>query len=56
MTAVPHNAQPSFEQTWPKAPFADLIGLALSLADSLVKLRARLAGSAPARSPDGAPA
>ena len=33
---------PSFEETYPKAPFADLIRLALTLADKAVKLRAWL--------------
>lgn len=48
MTAISHNAQPSFEETYPKAPFAELIRLMLSLADALVKLRTQLAGSTPA--------
>jgi hypothetical protein len=47
MTAISHP-QPSFEETYPKAPFAELIRLALSLTDAMVKLRARLTGSAPA--------
>ncbi len=55
MTAISHNAQPSFEETWPKAPFAELIRLALSLADTLVTLRTRLTART-VRSPDGAPA
>lgn len=45
MTAISHNAQLTFEETYPKAPFAELIRLALSLADTLVKLRARLTDS-----------
>jgi hypothetical protein len=40
------TAQPTFEATYPKAPFAELIRLSLSLAEALEKLRARL--SAPA--------
>ena len=32
MTAISHNAPLTFEETWPKAPFAELIRLALSLA------------------------
>jgi hypothetical protein len=48
MTAIAHNTQPTFEETWPKAPFAELIRLALSLADTLVKLRARPKDSASA--------
>jgi hypothetical protein len=42
MTAISHNAHPSFEETYPKAPFAGLIRLALMLADGAVKLRAWL--------------
>ena len=48
MTAISHNPQPSFEETYRKAPFAELIRLALSLTEGLVKLRSRLAGSASA--------
>ena len=55
MTAISHTAQPSFEETHPKAPFAELIRLALLLAETLVKLQARLTARQ-ARSPDGAPA
>jgi hypothetical protein len=47
MTAISPNAQPTFEETYPKAPFAELIRLALSLTDTLVKLRTRLTDSAP---------
>ena len=49
------TAQPTFENTYPKAPFAELIRLALSLTETLVKLRTRLTARLP-RSPDGAPA
>jgi hypothetical protein len=41
------TAQPTFENTWPKAPFAELIRLALSLAETLVSLRRRLTEPAP---------
>jgi hypothetical protein len=41
------TAQPTFELTYPKAPFAELIRLALSLTETLVKLRTRLAEPAP---------
>ena len=44
MTAIPHDTQPSFEETYPTAPFAELIRLALSLSKTLVKLRARSKG------------
>ena len=47
MPATSHKAQPNFEETYPKAPFAELIRLALSLAGALVKLRTRLTDSAP---------
>jgi len=47
MTAIPHNAQPTFEETYPKAPFAELIRLALSIADALVELRTRATRAAP---------
>jgi hypothetical protein len=36
------TAQPTFETTYPKAPFAELIRLTLSLTATLVKLRTRL--------------
>lgn len=49
------TVQPTFEMTYAKAPFAELIRLALSLTEALVKLRTRMAAR-PARSPDGAPA
>ena len=48
MTAISNNIQPSFEETYPKAPFAELIRLSLSLAGTLVKLRARLIEPHPA--------
>ena len=48
MTAISHGAQPTFDETCRKAPFAELIRLALSLADALVQLRTRLTDSAPA--------
>jgi hypothetical protein len=41
------TAQPTFENTWPKAPFAELIRLALSLTETLMKRRTRLTASAP---------
>ena len=37
------TAQSTFEKTYPNAPFAELIRLALSLTETLVKLRSRLA-------------
>lgn len=46
MTAVAHNAQPTFEKTWPDAPFSELIRMALRVADALVRLRTRLTRSA----------
>ena len=48
MTPISHTAQPSFEETYRKAPFAELIRLALALTETVVKLRAQLSGSAPA--------
>ena len=48
-------AQPTFEETFPKAPFAELVRLALALADGLVKLRSRLTGR-PAATGAGQPA
>ena len=41
MTATAPIAHPSFEETYSKAPFAELIRLALSLSEALVKLRAQ---------------
>lgn len=41
------TAQPTFEETYPMSPFADLIRLALSLTETLVRLRARLTATAP---------
>lgn len=41
------TAQPTFEKTYPKAPFAELIRLALSLTEALVKLRTRLSEPTP---------
>ena len=46
MTANTH-ARPSFEESYPEAPFAELIRLALTLAETLVKLRSRLTESTP---------
>jgi hypothetical protein len=55
MTSVFHTALPTFEETFPKAPFAELVRLSLVLADGLVKLRARLT-SGPAAAGSGQPA
>jgi hypothetical protein len=48
MNTVSHDAQPSFEEVYPKAPFSDLIRLALLLGEGLARLRARLTGASPA--------
>ena len=45
MNTISHDAQPRFEQVYPRAPFAELIRLGLTLAGGLVKLRARLTGT-----------
>jgi hypothetical protein len=42
MTTASHDVHPSFEQVYPKAPFADLVRLVLWLSDGAVKLRAWL--------------
>lgn len=42
MTTASHDVHLSFEQVWPKAPFAELVRLALWLSDGAVKLRAWL--------------
>lgn len=47
MAAISHNVQPTFEETYPKAPFAELIRLALSLAEKIARQRARLTGATP---------
>ena len=47
MTVISHNAQPSFEETYPKAPFAELIRLTLLLAEKAMRLRGRLTGATP---------
>jgi hypothetical protein len=55
MTSISHAAQPSFEETFPKAPFAELVRLGLILAEGLAKLRSRLTGR-PAAAGTGQPA
>ena len=47
MTAISQNARPSFEETYPKAPFAELIRLTLLLAEKAMRLRGRLTGATP---------
>lgn len=42
MTTVSPDVQPTFEQVYPKAPFADLVRLALWLSEGAVKFRAWL--------------
>ena len=42
MNTLSRHPQPSFEEVYPKAQFAELIRLALSLTAKVVKLRARL--------------
>jgi hypothetical protein len=47
MNTFSRHPQPSFEEVYPKAPFAELIRLALSLTEKVVKLRARLTRATP---------
>lgn len=47
MNTLSRHPQPSFEEVYPKAPFAELIRLALSLAEKVAKLRARLNRATP---------
>ena len=47
MTTQSLHPQPSFEEVYPKAPFAELIRLTLTLAEKVVRLRTRLTGATP---------
>ena len=47
MNTLFRHPQPSFDEVYPKAPFSELIRLALSLTEKVVKLRARLTRATP---------
>lgn len=46
MAALSRSTQPTFEETFPKAPFSELVRLAMTVAERVVKLRSRLDGAA----------